>query len=410
MNITFNLRSLVLTMSILFFAAACTDLSEPIDDQVLSSEFLQNDQQFISAMGDAYRDLGGAGGSNPISHINEVTSDQVLVPTRGQDWSDGGFWYRLHTHTWTDTEWTIAGFWNVYFGGVNSTNRLIFQFESALEEGTANAELVTPFLSELKALRAYYYYLLLDVFGNVPIVTSFTDAPEQPSQPSSNFAEGRKAVFDFVEKELLENLSNLNDDVRATYGRMNTYVAHMILAKLYVNAEVYTGTPRYSDAITYLDGIINSGTYSLATSYRSNFITQNEGSPENIFVIPYDKVSRTGFLLHIMTLHYASQDSYNFQDQPWNGWIASQNLYESVIDPVLNPGPQGEVWGVYPSADDAGLERVTGTMDDRLSNFIVGPQYTPSGDPIQDVGIFSDWDKNGPHLSFIPAIMGPQSQ
>ena len=404
MKKTLTLRSLVLAVGMLLFVAACTDLSEPVDDQVEPADFFKDDQQFISAMGNAYSNLGAVGGSGSPAQVNEVTTDELIVPTRGQDWSDGGFWYRLHTHTWGVDESTFDGFWNGYFGGVNNTNRLIFQFESALDEGTANAELVTPFVSELKALRAFYYFWLLDAFGNVPLITSFVDAPEQPSQPSQNFAEGRRMVFEFVEKELVDNLPNLSSDTRATYGRMNTYVAHMTLAKLYMNAEVYTGTPRWNDALKYLDGIINSGVYTLADDYHSNFLVLNEGSPENIFVVPYDKVFRSGFNLHQMTLHYGSQNTYNFQNQPWNGWSATQKLYESMIDPVQNPGPQGEVWGVMPTDDDAGLERVTGTMDERLDNFLVGPQYTARGDRVMDSGVFSEFDKNGEALTFVPTI------
>ena len=400
----FTLCSLVLAVGMLLFASACTDLSEPVDDQVEPVDFFQDDQQFISAMGDAYSNLGSVGGSGPPAQLNEVTTDELIVPTRGQDWSDGGFWFRLHTHTWTSEEGTFDGFWTGYFGGVNNANRLIFQFESALADGTANADLVTPFVSELKALRAFYYYWLLDAFGNVPLVTSFVDAPEQPSQPSSNFDEGRRMVFEFVEKELKDNLPNLSTDTRATYGRMNAYVAHMTLAKLYMNAEVYTGTPRWNDALTHLNEIINSGIFSLADDYHSNFLIQNDGSPENIFVVPYDKVFRGGFNLHQMTLHYGSQNTYNFQNQPWNGWSATQKLYESVIDPVQNPGPQGEVYGVNPTSDNAGLERVMGTMDNRLGNFLVGPQYTAAGDRVEDSGVFSDFDMNGPALSFIPTI------
>ena len=404
MTKTLSLRSLVLALGLLFFVAACTDLSEPVDDQVQPVDFFQDDQQFISAMGDAYSNLGSVGGSGAPGQLNEVTTDELIVPTRGQDWSDGGFWYRLHTHEWNDEEGTFDGFWTGYFGGVNNANRLIFQFESALAGGTANEELVTPFVSELKALRAFYYYWLLDAFGNVPLVTSFIDAPEQPSQPSSNFEEGRRAVFQFVENELNDNLPNLSTDPRGTYGRMNAYVARMTLAKLYMNAEVYTGTARWNDALTHLNEIINSGIYSLALDYHSNFLIQNEGSPENIFVVPYDKVFREGFNLHQMTLHYGSQNSYNFQNQPWNGWSATQKLYESVISPEQNPGPQGEVWGVSPTSSDEGLERVMGTMDDRLGNFLVGPQYTASGSRVEDSGVFSDFDMNGPPLTFVPTI------
>lgn len=111
----------------------------------------------------------------------------------------------------------------------------------------------------------------------------------------------------------------------------------------------------------------------------------------------------------MMTFHYGSQNTYNFQNQPWNGWSATQEIYESVIDPEQNPGPQGEVWGTQPTATSDGLDRIQGTLDDRLGNFVVGPQFTAAGDRIEDSGVFSDFDANGPPLTFTPAINDLQS-
>ena len=399
-----TLRSLVVAFGLLFFAVGCTDLTDSVDSEVTAENFFQNDQQFVSALGDAYSELTAVGGGGSPAQLHEATSDEVIVPGRGQDWSEGNFWLRMTSHTWTPDEGTFNGLWQNAFSGVNNANRLIFQFEEAVASGAADASLADRFIAELEAVRAFYYYWLLDAFGNVPIVTSFVGADEKPSQPSADFAEGRRQVFAFVESELMESLSKLSTDRNATYGRMNVYVAHMTLAKLYMNAEVYTGTARWSDALQQLNEIINSGQYSMSTNYHDNFAVQNDGSPENIFVVPYDKVFLTGFNLHQMTLHYGSQNTYNFQFQPWNGWSATQRMYESVIDPNQNPGPQGEVWGVNPTDDDAGLERVQGTLDDRLANFFVGPQYTAAGERVTDTGIFSDFDKNGPPLSFTPAI------
>lgn len=397
-------RSIVLATCMLLFVAACTDLTEPVDSQVTAESFFQTDQQFVSALGDAYSPLTAVGGGGGPAQFSEATTDEVIVPARGQDWSEGGFWYRVNSHQWTSDDGTFNGVWGSYFSGVNNANRLIFQFESAVESGAADPAAAAAFISELLAMRAFYYYFLLDAFGNVPIVTSFADADEAPSQPSGDFAQGRRMVFDFVESELQSNIGNLSMDVRSTYARMNQNVAHMTLAKLYMNAEVYTGTARWSDALTHLNAIINSGDYSLSPNYHDNFSVSNEGSPENIFVVPFDAVFLGGFNLHQMTFHYGSQNTYNFQFQPWNGWSATQKVYESVIDPEQNPGPQGEVWGVQPTADDAGLERLQGTMDDRLGNFIVGPQYTAAGERITDTGIYSDFDLNGPPLTFTPAM------
>jgi len=399
----FPVQTLVVIGLLATFGTACTDLSESVDSQVTVENFFQTDQQFISAMGDAYSALRGRGGGGSAAQFNEATSDEIIVPARGQDWSEGGFWYRVNSHQWSTEDGTFNGFWRDHFNGVNNANRLIFQFESAVQDGATTQEAAAPFISELIAMRAFYYYWLLDGFGNVPIVTDFTQT-DAPTQPSADFQQGRQVVFDFVEQELLKSIPDISSDVQGTYARMNQWVAHHTLAKLYMNAEVYTGTARWSDAITHLDAIINSGNYTLAGNYHDNFVTSNEGSPENIFVVPFDRVFLTGFNLHVMTLHYGSQNTYNFSNQPWNGWSSTQKMYESVIDPDQNPGPQGEVWGVNPTADDAGLERVQGTMDDRLGNFIVGPQYTAAGDRIMDSGIYSDFDRNGPPLTFTPAI------
>ena len=404
MKTRITLSSLVLALGLLLYTAGCTDLTDTVDSQVTVETFFQNDQQFVSAMGDAYSRLTAVGGGGAPAQFNEATTDEVIVPARGQDWSEGGFWYRVNSQTWTDADGTFNSFWQTYFSGINNANRLIFQFESAVAAGTADPALAATFISELVAMRAFYYFFLLDAFGNVPIVTSFVDAEEMPSQPSSDFAEGRRMVYDFVESELLANIDALSDDPGGTYGRMNQNVARMTLAKLYMNAEVYTGSAQWNSALTQLNEIINSGQYSLASNYHDNFATSNEGSPENIFVVPYDKVFLTGLNLHHMTLHYGSQNTYNFQFQPWNGWSATQKVYESVIDPAQNPGPQGEVWGSNPTADDAGLEKVTGTLDDRLGNFIVGPQYTSGGERVMDSGIYSDFDLNGPPLTFTPAM------
>ena len=394
-------RTLVAAVCLLAFAVGCTDLTDSVDSQVKTEDFFQTPEQFVSAMGDAYSALTSFGGGGSLAQLSEATTDEVIVPARGQDWSEGGFWYRVNSHQWTDEE--FGAYWTTHFRGVNNANRLIFQFEQAVQDGATTQDAAAPFISELLAMRALYYYWLLDAYGNVPIVTDFTNT-DPPSQPSGDFAEGRRQVFQFVESELQNNLSNLSTDARGTYGRMNQWVAHMTLAKLYMNAEVYTGSGRWGDALTHLNAIINSGNYSLAANYHDNFITANDGSPENIFVVPYDRVFLTGFNLHQMTLHYGSQNTYNFQFQPWNGWSATQRVYESVISPDQNPGPQGEVWGSQPTADDAGLERVTGTLDDRLGNFLVGPQYTSAGDRITDTGIYSDFDLNGPPLTFTPAM------
>ena len=138
------------------------------------------------------------------------------------------------------------------------------------------------------------------------------------------------------------------------------------------------------------DAIIASGLYSLEGNYASNFAVENSGSNENIFVVPYDKVFAGGFNWVAMTLHYASQNTFNLTFQPWNGYATVEEFYNSYVDPVSNPGPQGTVF--------KGKGTATGTLDSRLSNFVVGPQGTddPAGG---EAG-----DDDGVGLNFTPYI------
>lgn len=388
---------LILVLGVAMTFAACTDVTDNVTDQVTSDNFFQTPQEFISAMGDVYGSLTAFGGDSGFKNSNEVSSDEGVFPQRGQDWFDGGVWLRQHRHTWRYDEPHLNSAWQQLFTGVNNANRLIFQFEQSVESGGADPEAAAAFISELKIMRAFYYYWLLDMFGNVPIITSFDEAPETPSQPSADFQQGRQAVFDFVEQALLDNIDDVSTDVQSTYGRANKWAAHFVLAKLYLNAEVYTGTARWDDALTHLNEIINSGNYSLAGNFFDNFVTNNSGSPEFILAVPYDRVFLGGFSFHQASLHYGMQGTFQMESQPWNGFSTQAEFYNSFIDPEENPGPQGPVIGLM------GQEQ-QGTQDVRRNSFLVGPQLTAGGEPVMDNAVASDFDQDGPQVVLTPTI------
>ena len=110
---------------------------------------------------------------------------------------------------------------------------------------------------------------------------------------------------------------------------MNYYAGQTLLAKLYLNAEVYSGTPQWAKVITACDEVINSGKYSLESNYFTNFNVDNSGSKEFIFAIPYDQVFFQGFAMAVRTLHYGSQLTYNLTAQPWNGFCTMEEFYNS---------------------------------------------------------------------------------
>lgn len=365
----FNRKTVISGVFLMLFSLACTDLNERISSELTDDTFFQTEDEFIAALGDAYTVLGGWQNHGGVFSLNEVSSDEAAIPVKGPDWEDGFVWVDAHRHTIGVDHGPTNGTWNFLFSGVSNTNRLIFQFQSALEAGNADPELAANFIAELRAMRAFYYYFLLDNFGNVPIVDSFADAPENPSN-NPNFQAGRQQVFDFVESELNATINLISDNPRGSYGRFHKYAAHFLLAKLYLNAEVYTGTPRWQGVIDNVDAIINSGHFSLSPNFFDNFRTDNRNSPETIFGIPYDEVFLGGFNMHHMTLHYGHQQTFNFQQQPWNGYTSLQAFYESFED--------GDV---------------------RKDGFIVGPQFALDGSPIIDTDIAP-----GHHLTITPEI------
>lgn len=378
-------KAFLVGLLVITASQSCTNLDEELFSEVTPDEFFQTDEEFISSLGAAYASLYGYMGCCNYFANQEVTSDAMVVPTRGQDWFDGGVWQRLHLHTYNSEDDRVREPWNFLFGGVNTCNRLIFQFEqSGNEVGIA-------FISEIRALRAMMYYFLLDLYGNVPIVDKF-DVPDGFAPPNNTRAE----VYEFIETEITTVLDVLSKSVDAsTYGRMNFYAAQAVLAKLYLNAEVYTGTAQWQKAADAALAIMDSREFSLTSDYFENFNTNNEGSSEFIFAIPYDQVFATGFNIHQMTLHYGSQASYDLQAQPWNGFCTVQEFYDSYEDTDLRKGQPNT---------DAGPSTVRG-------NFLVGPQFASDGvTRIEDSGA-EDADPDGPGLNFQAEIneLGPNT-
>lgn len=364
-------KLLLPALFLLTFNNSCTNLDEQLYDTVTSENFLRTEEEFIAALGAAYTGLYALGNHGAYFSVQETSSDEAMIPQRGGDWGDGGQWINAHRHEFKKTDDNINNSWNFLYSGVNTCNRLIAQFTSLKDGGNVEPALADKFIAELRVLRAMYYFWLMDTFGNVPLVTRF-DVPEG-FQPAT---EQRSKIYDFVVAELNEAvplLDKKNDGT--TYGRMNFYAGKALQAKVYLNAGVYTGTTKWAECAAACDEIIGSALFSLESTYRNNFITNNSTSKEFIFAVPFDEVFAQGFNLAQMTLHYGSQATYNLQAQPWNGWCSLQDFYEMH------------------DASDA-----------RKNNFIQGPQFASDGvTPILDAGAEPN-DPDGPQVNFTPEI------
>lgn len=322
----------------LFGAQACTDLTEKTYDVIPTESFGNTPEQQAALIGPLYNRVGNYWGN--YFWLN-TTTDEQMIPTRGGDWGDGGHHVRLYTHTWDpiNDNGRFNGVWTWCYDAITAIN---LQMASVSEPST---------LAELKALRAFFHYIAMDHFGNVIIADGVSSG--NPSQST------RKQVYDFVEKELLEAYPNLSETVGgAFYTRFNKYVVDMILAKLYLNAEIYTGTPQWQKAIDYSSRIIDSGKFSLPANFFSTFSTSNQSSPEIILATAFDRTKRTGFNIQMPVLHYRQQLEFNIGNSPWNGPCAVPEFYHSFGDDDL-----------------------------RKQMWMVGQRYAADGTPLMDDNI-----------------------
>ena len=288
---------------------------------------------------------------NGVVRGQQNCADQEVTPARPNGWVDGGIYKRWHQHTWTTEDNSVWEPWSRTYNGVTTCNRLLSQIEDGTigVEGEAKDKLI----SELKVLRASYYYILVDFYGNIPIVTDYKDV-ELPMQST------RLEVYNFIVKEINDNINNLSETPRGYYyGRFNKWAAYTLLAKMYLNAEVWSGTARWQDCIVACNKVIefaeNTGSYALESNQKDVFVTNNENSIEIIYGIPEDEIYVTdwnAFDFHLNSLAPESQRTYNFTNVPWGGICAIPQFIES-FDP-----------------EDIRLKE----------NYVQGQQYTASGE------------------------------
>ena len=322
------------------FSVGCTDLTEEVFDKIPESQYPENDEQVAGLAVDAYAQL------RPLCDdegwwflAQEVSSDELVFPTRDTDWDDGGKWRVMHQHEWGDDVEGVNNMWSKMWSGVTRCNQIIDQMGLLPDSPTIQAK-----INEVETMRAFYYYLLMDNYGDIPYLTSATGVPDLPLKIK------RAAVFDSLTTELEKNLSSLkaiDNKYMAT-----RYMAFSLLAKIYMNSEVYTGTQQYAKADAYIDSVL-SGPYNLEGSVLAPFITDNQGSSEIIFSIPYDEDDFQGFRIHMRTLHYQSNLTFDMNVGPWNGCAVVKDHMDT-----------------YEASDS------------RLAYFLYGPQNDSKGQPI----------------------------
>ena len=357
---TFNLRSIrratlgaMLFVPLQMVFIGCTNLAEVPRDALTPDNAFHTDPEVLAGVASVYAGLRGT--MWEYYNLSEISTDEMIVPTRGQDWYDNGRWLEIFKQSWNASSGSaledMNGAWNNLFSGVARANLMIDVITKA---GGPTAPAT---LAELRTLRAWYYYRLMDFFGGVPLVTG--------TQVGASARVSRDSVFRFIEAELNASRTVLPATRPGDQaGRLTRGAADAILASLYLNAQVYTGTvsagglakgtARWQDAITAADRVINSGVYVLESNWAKNFTPDNHDSKENIFFIAHTNSSPDlGMSLPMRTLHYSQ---LNVQGGPWNGFAAIAETYRA-FDPA----------------------------DNRRKMFLVGQQYSfDTGLPVKD--------------------------
>ena len=280
---------LALISGVLMFTS-CQKLDVPITSELTPESYPQTAAQLTSASGPVYINLRSDYAST-YWFLQSSSTDESVLAIFGSDWIDGNKYLELHRHTWTkDNAWVAAG-WSYLTNIIGTANQTISIIGNSAPAGaTKNTS-----MAELKTMRAFAYYMMMDLYGNVPLDTLYGATDLKSNAP-------RAKVFSYVESELKAAIPYLKTTTgTATYGLPTKYLAYSILAKMYLNAAVYTGTPRYDDCIAACDQIINSGLYSIepmSTYLQMFYPTNGPSQKEFIFAIPFDASTSSGTMAH----------------------------------------------------------------------------------------------------------------
>ncbi len=366
--------------------AGCTKLDESLNSTLTSAQVSATPGSTAGLMAAAYADLTGLlHGQDQLFSLQENTTDESLVPTRGGDWDDNGVWRVLHSHNWNaDHGQILSVFNNLNKLNFDATNVLLFK-PSATQAAQA------------RFLRAFAMYHLLDLYGQYPF--------REPGENLLNapvVKRGPEAI-DFIISEVTAALPNLP----ASPSNLATAdAARVLLMRCYLNKGAFINrtAPTFAAAdmqqvITLGNAIMNSNKYSFTPNYFDNF-SPNNAAISNEAIWRYENVGGVAAnnggpqARWNMTLHYNSWTPLN-PNAGWNGFTTISDFYSS-----FNASATPTTFG---PADTLFDKRLGGRYYQGATNisglrpgFLVNQQYNENGVPIKD--------RKGNLLAYTPAI------
>jgi hypothetical protein len=341
-------KIIAIIITILGLSLSCTKLDEDVYSYIPGEQYPENDEQVANLSVGAYTPLYNLIDDNGWWFLaQEISGDGMCAPTRGSDWFDGGKWLVVHRHTWNNDTESVNRMWSAFWEGITKSNQILDMFRQIEPSESINAK-----IAEVEVMRSFYYYLLIDNYGDAPYLITANVADDfQPKKVA------REIIYDSLINTVERSLSLLKaEDIKYLATR---YMGFSLLSKLYLNAEIYTGTANWEKAGQYCDSII-AGPYTLSTDVSSPFKVENQNSSELIFSIPFDEDNISGFRLHMRTLHYQHNLTYDMAAGPWNGFAIVPTFFDVYEEQDLRK-QNWFIWGTqYASNGDTIVENVTG--------------------------------------------------
>ena len=327
---------------------SCSKLDVKVESQYVSSNFPTTAADYAAVIGPIYSQLSSKYAIEYF-RMQELTTDELIIPARDGNYDDGGQSRQHHHHTYTKDHTNVKDVWEWGFGGINTCNRVINIVNQSPTPANDSTKLAA--LAELKTMRSLFNFYMMDLYGNIPIIDSFP----VNGLPATKT---RAQVFASIETTLKSVINNLPEktaaNATATYGHPTKGMAFALLAKMYINAEVYTGTQRYNDAVAMCDSVIAGKAYDLDASQATVFAPDNGPAvKETIFAVPYDALLIPG---QQFTRHGIMAYLYPKYGVPSNLSI-SMSTTPNFFDKFNLPG------------------------DERTATWLVGKQYNNDGSP-----------------------------
>ncbi|HKZ67790.1 MAG TPA: RagB/SusD family nutrient uptake outer membrane protein [Chitinophagaceae bacterium] len=381
MKLSFKILTSALFMSAVI--SGCTKLDEEKFGSLSPDNYYQGEKEALSSVVGVYQLLSYNVDIGDPWRGKQFSTDEFIVPGR----ASGGWFDQnnidLIKHVDNPDNATMARAWTFIFQEIGTANAVL---ESLL--ASPNKDNLKALIAETRALRAYGYYFAMDNWGNVPLVTVARIDPKNLPETKP-----RAEIYNFIETEMLDaagDLPSAKDVSRAAYyPRFTKESVYTALAYMYLNAEVYTGTPQWQKVIEMCDKVISSGAFTLMPNVIDNFASPSQaGSTEIISAFTKDPTQNAGnnqFMLY--TNNGLDQLKYNLPFSPANGYSTTQaalNKYEDqdVRKSMIEYGPQYYLDGrplKYPNGTQLVLIPVQDIVSAQDNEGYKVLKYTPIG-------------------------------